>query len=64
MINFLAAIALVFIFEGIFPFLSPDRWKRLLQKVIQQDDKVLRIFGFVSMLVGVILLTLMHQFSE
>jgi uncharacterized protein YjeT (DUF2065 family) len=38
--------------------------KRLLRKIIEQDEKVMRITGFFSMLVGVILLTIVHQFAE
>lgn len=63
-INFLSAVALVFVFEGLMPFTSPERWKRLLRKIIGQDEKILRVTGFFSMLVGVILLTIVHQFAE
>lgn len=64
LISFLSALALVFVFEGLMPFAFPEKWKKLLLKVIAQDEKVLRIFGFISMLVGVILLTIIHQFAE
>jgi len=63
-IDFLSALALVFVFEGLMPFASPVRWKRMLFKIIQQDNRVLRVMGFFSMLAGVILLTLVHQFFE
>lgn len=62
-VNFLSALALVFVLEGIMPFACSDRWKKMLFKVIEQDDKVLRISGFISMLAGVILLTVVHQFA-
>ncbi|WP_131781120.1 DUF2065 domain-containing protein [Legionella gresilensis] len=64
LINFLSALALVLVFEGLMPFGFPQRWKRLLSKVIIQDEKVLRITGLFSMLAGVILLTIIHQFAE
>ena len=63
-VNFLSALALVFVFEGLMPFISPERWKKLLRKIIEQDKKVLRITGFFSMLVGVIVLSVVHQFAE
>lgn len=63
-VNFLSALALVFVFEGLVPFTAPERWKKILRKIIEQDEKVLRIMGFFSMLVGVILLTIVHQFAE
>ncbi|KTD08449.1 DUF2065 domain-containing protein [Legionella jamestowniensis] len=63
-INFLSAFALVLVFEGLMPFTSPVKWKELLRKIIGQDEKVLRITGLFSMLVGVILLTIVHQFAE
>lgn len=64
LVNFLSAVALVFVFEGLMPFASPERLKRFLRKVIVQDEKKMRIIGFGSMLVGVILLTIVHQFAE
>ncbi|KTC86123.1 MULTISPECIES: DUF2065 domain-containing protein [Legionella] len=63
-INFLSAVALVFVFEGLMLFSAPKRVKRLLRKVIEQDEKVMRISGFFSMLAGVVLLTVVHQFAE
>lgn len=63
-VNFLSALALVFVFEGLMPFAAPKRLKRLLRKIIEQDEKVMRITGFLSMLVGVIVLTIVHQFAE
>lgn len=64
LINFLSALALVFVFEGLFPFSFPQRWKHLLQKIITREDKVVRIMGFFSMIVGVIFLSIVHQFAE
>lgn len=54
----LTAIALVLVIEGIIPFLSPNLLRRLMFQVVQQNNRVLRISGFVTMLVGVILLYL------
>lgn len=54
--DFLAALALVFIFEGIMPFLSPNRWRNLLKAIEGQPDKMLRVIGFMSMSFGVLLL--------
>lgn len=62
-INFLSALALVLVLEGIMPFACPDCWKKFLFKIMEQNEKVLRISGFISMLAGVILLTVIHQFA-
>ena len=64
LVNFLSALALVFVLEGIMPFAFPTRWKKLLKKIVKQDERVLRISGFFSMLVGVIVLTIVHQFAD
>lgn len=50
------AIGLVFVFEGLLPFLLPDVWRRTMQKLVLQSNQSLRLFGFVSMMVGLILL--------
>ncbi|KTD17349.1 DUF2065 domain-containing protein [Legionella jordanis] len=63
-IAFLEALALLLVFEGLMPFSSPVKWKQMLRKFIGLDEKVLRITGFISMSVGVILLTIVHQFAE
>ena len=54
------AIALVFIIEGMLPFISPNRWRHMLAMVAQMDDRVIRNIGLGSMLFGVILLYLVH----
>ncbi len=55
-----AAIALVFIIEGMLPFISPDRWRKLLTMANQMDDRVIRNVGLGSMLFGVFILYLVH----
>lgn len=62
--NFLSALALVLVLEGLMPFGFPERWKRVMRKTAEQDEKILRIMGFFSMSVGAILLTVVHQFTE
>jgi uncharacterized protein YjeT (DUF2065 family) len=53
-------VALVLVFEGILPFLSPRLWRRAMQHMLMQDDRALHVMGLVSMLAGVILLYLVH----
>jgi uncharacterized protein YjeT (DUF2065 family) len=54
------AIALVFIIEGLLPFISPGRWRKLLIMADQIEDKVIRNIGLGSMLFGVLLLYIVH----
>jgi len=54
--DFWAAVALLLVFEGIMPFLNPTRMKKALLSVASMEDKVLRIFGLLSMLGGITLL--------
>lgn len=54
------AVALVFIIEGLLPFISPGRWRKLLVVVDQMEDKVIRNIGLGSMLFGVFLLYMVH----
>jgi len=51
-----SALALVFVLEGILPFLSPQLWRRSLQMMLEQTDGAVRIMGLLSMLVGAVLL--------
>ncbi|XOZ34972.1 DUF2065 domain-containing protein [Halomonadaceae bacterium KBTZ08] len=54
--DLLTALALVFIIEGVMPFLYPQRWQRLVEFLAQVAPSSMRWAGFASMLVGVILL--------
>ena len=54
------AIALVFIIEGMLPFISPRRWRNMLAMADQMDERVIRNIGLGSMLFGVVLLYLVH----
>lgn len=58
--DLLTALALVFVIEGIMPFVNPAALRRMMMMVIQMDDATLRVIGLTSMLSGVILLYLVH----
>ena len=52
----LAAVALVLVFEGLLPFLSPQTWREMFERATRLSDGQLRFFGLTSILVGVGLL--------
>mgnify|MGYP003956687585 CR=1 FL=1 len=54
------ALSLVFILEGILPFVSPDRWRQMMILVAQMEDRVVRNFGLGSMILGLILLYIVN----
>ena len=54
------ALALVFIIEGLLPFINPGRWRKLLILADKMEDKVIRNIGLGSMLFGVFLLYMVH----
>jgi uncharacterized protein YjeT (DUF2065 family) len=56
--DFAAALGLMFVIEGVLPFLSPDGVRRTLARVASMNDMMLRIAGAVSMLAGVAVLWL------
>ena len=56
-----AALALVFVFEGMLPFLRPEAWRRTMGRIADQTDTSLRIIGLISMLMGVVLLYVIRQ---
>jgi uncharacterized protein YjeT (DUF2065 family) len=57
---FFIGVALVMIFEGVLPFLSPRLWRRAMQYMMMQSDLSLHVMGFVSMILGVALLYWVH----
>lgn len=54
--DFLAALALLLVVEGVVPFANPQALRRMLATMSQLDDQSLRIAGLVSMVMGVVLL--------
>lgn len=54
--DFLVALALVFVIEGIMPFVAPEAMRRMMQDVAGQTNRSLRIAGLFSMAGGVVLL--------
>jgi uncharacterized protein len=56
----LVALALVLIIEGIWPFLSPEGFRRVLLLVATEDKRSLRLAGLASMVLGVGLLYLVN----
>ena len=58
--DLLAALALMLVIEGIFPFVNPTALRRTLSTLGQMDDRNLRILGLVSMVAGVLMLYLVR----
>lgn len=54
--DFLAALGLFLVLEGIAPFANPQGLKRALTRLLQVQNRELRIAGLGSMLVGVAIL--------
>lgn len=51
--DFASALCLVFVIEGLLPFIKPAAWKESMARIIELDDRSLRSFALVSMLLGV-----------
>jgi len=50
------AFGLVLVLEGLWPFLSPARWREAMLRVSTLEDRLLRTFGLASMICGLIVL--------
>jgi uncharacterized protein YjeT (DUF2065 family) len=58
---FFCVIGMVMIVEGLPYFGFPDKMKRLMHVVQQQDDSTLRVLGGALMLLGLLLLVLARR---
>ncbi|MEK9625352.1 MAG: DUF2065 domain-containing protein [Gammaproteobacteria bacterium] len=56
-----AALALVLVIEGIIPFVSPGRFRRLVAALTFFDDRQLRIAGLAAVVIGLALLTIVRS---
>lgn len=56
----LGALALMLVFEGVLPFLSPTLWRQMFERATRMSDGQIRFIGLSSMLAGLLLLFLWH----
>ena len=54
----LGALALMLVFEGLLPFLSPTMWREVFARALQMSDGQIRFIGLASMLAGLVLLAI------
>lgn len=54
------ATALLLVMEGVVPFMSPVTMRRALVMMAAMDDRVMRLAGLASMVLGVAILYLVH----
>ena len=52
----LGAVALMLVFEGLLPFLSPGRWRTMFERATRLSDGQIRFVGLASMAIGLLLL--------
>lgn len=48
-------LALMLVFEGIMPFVSPASWRTTMQKLASLSDRQIRIVGFCFLIAGTLL---------
>ena len=58
--DFLAALALVLILEGLIPFFSPQGYKNMVQQMATMPPQTLRSVGLILMILGVVFLYLVR----
>ncbi|MCU0813176.1 MAG: DUF2065 domain-containing protein [Burkholderiaceae bacterium] len=51
----IGALALMLVFEGLLPFLSPTAWRQMFERALQLSDGQIRFIGLASMLAGAVL---------
>ena len=56
--EFVAALCLVLVFEGLFLFAAPNAWQRMAEQMRQLEPRQLRMIGGVMVGVGVLMLKL------
>ena len=53
--DFIIAIGLVFVIEGLLLFIAPFRVKKLLNTVNNYSEKKIRLIGLLSIIIGIII---------
>ena len=52
----LGALALMLIFEGLLPFISPTTWREVFERATRMSDGQIRFIGLSSVVAGLLLL--------
>jgi len=52
----LTAVALVFVLEGMLPFISPAKYRQMVAEITRLSDNNIRNIGLVVMIAGLLLL--------
>lgn len=58
-ISWWAALALVLVIEGLFPFISPKGWREMFTQLLSLRDGQIRFVGLLCIAVGLGLLWLL-----
>ena len=59
--DFLAALSLVLVLEGLFLFAAPGAWKRMVAQMLPQPERHLSAIGGVMVIVGLVALYLIRK---
>ena len=59
--DFLTALCLVLVLEGILPFLVPERWQRMMSGIGDLSPRQVRLAALASMVLGTLCLYLVRQ---
>ena len=52
----LTALALVFVIEGMLPFISPSKYRQMVAEITRLSDNQIRNVGLLVMMAGLLLL--------
>ena len=58
--DMIRAVGLMLVFEGVLPFLMPERWQYLVLSMTSADQRYIRAIGLTSMLLGLSMLIFMR----
>lgn len=58
--DLLAALCLVLVLEGLLLFAAPAAWKRIAEQMLSIEDRALRRYGGIMVIVGLVSLQLVR----
>lgn len=58
--SLLIGLGLMLVFEGVFPFLTPQAWRETFERMLAMTDGQIRFVGLLSMLAGSMIIVLFH----
>lgn len=56
----IAALGMMLVFEGLFPFIFPELWRKTMRQATELSEMQLRLMGLTSIVIGTFIILILN----